>query len=514
MANVTFTVDAQTAKAVSGFMNLVGAQDKAKKKQGEFTKEAKKTSSALDGLEKKALKLVGAYQLISGAWRSAIDMVNSYDQNMDRLANKSQESTRKIMSFAFQQPAGMVEPRIQEAAAVGAQHGVKFDESLQVMNILQGQYGADPQAYEKALAAAPSVFTGIQAGLDMDTAAKLTASMIQRGYDPGLGVSLPFLAGLKSSRDPFTLGKASRAVGGLAGDPFFTFSAAVPLLGANLGDENLPTLLEAAGRGLMTPANAQAQALFRGQPEATSGADLIDRMELLREKGLTTKSRLAGAGFDERSSRALEVMVNAIPEIQRLMLELQQTQPGAVGSMVKTLKGTPRIGAMFDLEKATAGAELADVSEKRAARSMILEAEEANMLAAARDGGFDFLFGPEGKIKPGKRLAMREFFPEIRQGTLESLYSAGHMTGGERREHAQSVHDELIAGGMSAGEITDKTGVQVTQPGGVAGGPGQIVKPRMTGATKTGVERMIELLEGIEGKLTDPAATNGGGQIE
>ncbi len=162
MANVTFEVSADTAKAVQGFLKIVNTQKQS-------TEEVKRTNRPLreqDDLVKRVEGSVGKMLLgfgaINMAVREGLRLFQNWEQNIDRLGQKLQTQGGGFASFAFQQPPGTADPRIRQVQGLGASFGVGPDSSVALANAIQPTFSGN---FGQTLAALDPAFRGIQAGI-------------------------------------------------------------------------------------------------------------------------------------------------------------------------------------------------------------------------------------------------------------------------------------------------------------------------------------------------------------
>ncbi len=328
---VEFTADnakllrgvAQLEKKVESLQQKLKAAGQTGRRSGEeigrgFDKAGRKGKDAFDPkrLAKFAGGLVGA-----GSVFAAITSVNRgweiWLKNMREISAESRKATREIISFAALQEGGTKGERVQRAAGLAAQFGVD-DRGLafDTVQALQSALGGD---FERGLSASRTVFAASQVGIPVEKGRELEILGASQGQAPGVSVRRAFAAGQASARDPAVIAGAAAAFKFFA-DKEFAFAVAGVLAGS-VDPGELRTFVKAAGVGLSGVSTLAPTFEQLG----VAGASRREKLEALRQAGLTTPEALKGAGLGElRQQEAISTLVQNLGELDRIQAEIRE----------------------------------------------------------------------------------------------------------------------------------------------------------------------------------------------
>jgi len=305
MAKVTYQFDAETGKAVAGFLKIVEAQKKAER-QGR--KAAKVTNEGLDSMGEKLMgvaKIAAAGFGIKKGADIAVSYLRKVDEQLKAISLSLDESTKNMMAFALmQQGSPETQARLMKVAQAGSEYGMGMGESWFQFQSMQALYGGD---FPKAMSAFKQIGLGRKAQVPPESSRDFIAAASAKGLESWEGVYLPYKSGQLSQMDPATLAKASIALPQWK-DPYLAMAAAPEVLRI-VGPDLFHTYLKNAGKALGSPVGGAGKLW---EKLGVSESSELDKIKAAAEAGIETPAQLAKAGIvEQRQSMGLSAIIGA-----------------------------------------------------------------------------------------------------------------------------------------------------------------------------------------------------------
>jgi len=107
MADVSLDVQAKVNRAIADLSKVTRALDKMTNQMREQTRETKRTDDNINLSTQSTIKLASVQELIHRGWSKAVELVQKYDQEITRVAEKvkGMSQDQAAMSLAAQLPA-------------------------------------------------------------------------------------------------------------------------------------------------------------------------------------------------------------------------------------------------------------------------------------------------------------------------------------------------------------------------------------------------------------------------
>ena len=232
MANVKFTLDAESAKAVGAFLRVVDAQKKSedgfkkqKKAASQFDLAAKKVTGTIQNLATSFLAGGGVLAGLAGA----VKLTEDWHRKMQSIGREVNSNVRQMASFILLQDVDN-QKRLVAASKVGAPYGVGPVESAKIVGEMQSIKGGDYQAGVKGAA---SLMESKLAGMDVAAVFDFFKALDKKRDAQGAprfkgweSKYILFRAGQQSDYDPAVLSAGlSQSVGNWR-DPYLAATAA------------------------------------------------------------------------------------------------------------------------------------------------------------------------------------------------------------------------------------------------------------------------------------------------
>jgi len=374
MAKVTYQFDAETGKAVAGFLKIVEAQKKA---EGQGRKAAKVTNEGLDSMGEKLMgvaKIAAAGFGIKKGADIAVSYLRKIEESSKAVSASLNESVNSLMAFVLVQEGDPeTVARTQRAVTVGAKYGMMPGESWALSQSVQSLSGGD---FKKGMAAFKEIGIGRRAGIQPEALSDIIAAGKQKGLEPYESTYLMYRAGLFSHKTPEEMSNMAKAFPTWK-DPYLA-TAAAPSVLAVWGQEEYHTYLKRAGEALgMT--TGPASKLWK-KLGVTPGSE-NEQIAALAGAGLDTQAKLTEAGISNiRASGGLAAIVKAQKEGtlgERYASLKKEVSPDYISKALSiAYANVPRLGRQQEIETGAAEIAVLKQSEPFGARAQLLELEQ------------------------------------------------------------------------------------------------------------------------------------------
>ncbi len=259
MADVTLTIDAKTAKAITDIQRLAVEQGKFAAGVEETEKKlggaGKATTIWKDSLETMAVR-AGSAVAVLGTLKLAVD---DYVSSL-KAANTAQESmAQTVQTFIGLQQPGQSDKAIQNVLAAGQKYGLGPNESLSIFQQAQSVIPYQEGQGMKSMAAdfyAVSIMELMQAGVDQESAQNIVRMSLGKNKEgteitPQQAASLAFMGAQKSRLSESEFAKSISAT--QAYSDVSAGTAAISALSYKVDTPQLRETAQAAGLGLNLP---------------------------------------------------------------------------------------------------------------------------------------------------------------------------------------------------------------------------------------------------------------------
>jgi len=405
MANVVFRLDADTAKAVQGFLKVVDAQRKTEAGQKKITqasREAHTANQQMIGSLRGVVSALGIGGGIAGAVMLIRDTWMEIDRYLERVAQKSRQAAQDMTAFVLMQAGGTRAERVAEAGAIGARWGVFPGEAFGQLQRLQ----AMPQVrtYERALKAAEAVWRLQKwAAVPQEAATTAVTLAMGMGYTAAQAARLPYAAGEASQLSPAELAEAAQRglppYGGIEGMALTGYQVMAAMSGTITEPSMLGTYAARVAETVMT-GKGETGRLWRRLGVEKAG--FWERLEALSKAGITTMQELERAGITEKRARmGIYLLVRdweATLTTRRAVRELYEQAGLIARKRAEAEAEVPQMRLAREMDVLQAIYEEEQVTGPEAIRAMKREVERRRFAIWARRRGWGWVTTEEGGL--------------------------------------------------------------------------------------------------------------------
>jgi hypothetical protein len=418
MANVTFHLDADTAKAVQGFINVVDAQRKAERKLGDVSKKIKAQGSAFEGFASKASKALGALAIPA----SVFTVLEKYKTEIDAvIARTDQLAKGRMVNISVSDDPKVTRKQVEsfaKAAAVTQEEaqGTVFqirsafsdkDKDTAVQAIAKAApFVNDPVRLAGGIAKWKNNFSGEGSSIEQIQAGLVVAAGKSETETSDFGGEYAKIA------------SSVKAVGGRS-----QFGAAALAYGSQM-------------KGSTSMAADRIKALTTDMQKLDiPGATLEEKFLNMQKKGITTKNYLSKATGSTEAQEGFGIFESGYKNIVsdaaavKAGMSAAGTPLGPVALMQQKLKNDPQTYLSFLKKQGNIGAEIGLEKSPEVLQGQAIEAAIAQAKMALAEQGV-YNIGNKMKLDVVKAGA-RRMFGAVTPGSVGAV--AYRLGSGERQ---------------------------------------------------------------------------------
>ena len=389
MGDVTFTVDAETAKAVQGFLKVENRQKALQRQQARVDKQSKRTTrSASRGLDQWKGKVAGmimtyagletavgamrdVYREVAKARREALEAGEQTATGMGKLAQLT-NNPEKLQHMLGESRSSMRQVGMSRREAGALQFSLESAGKADKRRLYAELHGiADPQTMLEQVTTIQNALGVEETGGDMAMLGKFfRASGVSKEEVPAI------------ARAAAMVGQGAKGIGG--------------------SDEELLAATAVLSRGEVTPerTGTRLQAFARQiakNPQIQSGEGMVSAAKQIQGMGLDQQGLYELLG-EQRAVKGYQMLSSKLPEVERVETGLHeehgQTYMGSVKSY-RQVFGLERLKRIAEAEKSLEQEE--DLYSTEAAiklgkdwmRTEARQRGEGDWLIGARSVGYD-----------------------------------------------------------------------------------------------------------------------------
>jgi len=362
MGTVVFKLEGDEADAVRAFLKV---EDKQKSLEQRAESLARKTDQhnrrAIDltsNWTREIVSLGAGYLTVSSAVGAMSSAVQNWDTHMKTLADSIRAAGREMVAFAAMQEPGTEGATAQAAAKMAARYGATGVTQGQVWNMVQAFQARPGGTFQSGMAATRSALDlSMMANVPIEGARAAVATGMGLNLSPEQAAQLAYAAGKASQLSPAEMaqmaGVGLPAFMGVQGGPVTGYGVAAALSGLKVEPGELGTYTKQIG-GLLQQTTGGVGKTWKKLGFAEPGGDPVAQLKALQKAGLTTSGKLQQAGFAEKESQGLVILLQNLDQTIRTMQAVAQVYeqgPTFQGDYARAAGALPAIQYAEDIGK-------------------------------------------------------------------------------------------------------------------------------------------------------------------
>lgn len=333
------------------------AGDKAQSAGSKGSKGFDSLGRAVNGVVSELAAMAGGVVGIQGL----ITAAKEYENHLNRIADKSDEITKKTIALAALQEPGKAQEAVKRASGLGARYGVDMGRSANTVQLLQSLNNGD---LEIGLREAKTAFRLSQLGVD-DESLKTIATQAS-----AKNISLQKMGGAfyaAAEISPLDVSDIAKAAPGIASykDPLTGVSAITAMAAGGVPTGQLQDATKDLGMALAMESDLTKKATKQLKPYGIEYQNLseIEQLQALRQiipdldqSGDLSIPEVMKAGITEQQkARSLAIGINQMATLEQARAAVENVPEDALGRTVERIRAeSPEINSSMLADEASA----------------------------------------------------------------------------------------------------------------------------------------------------------------
>ena len=416
--NVKLGISADANQAIREFTRVInkigglaGALKNTARATGKIGTETKRANKSIAKLGKTLKGVMAGFGIglsAAGLISAISQAVNMLDEHAQRLRRHVSAASREMLVFALMQGKGTKAGRVREIAMLGAEHGKSAGETWDAMQGLQAKEGTYEGGKEYLRVA---LELSRNSGVELDAARNIVSIGTTMGVTAKQSSQLAYAAGETSQVKPEIIAQAAaNALPGYVGVPGGALTG-VSVLAALSSMWTDPGQLGIRGRQVGDAMQRRTGKVGKYWEESGLGEDatLLERAAYMISKGTTSKGALGAAGFNEKMSSGLVVLLADMQNLRKVFQKVKEKyeDPDLLTGKIKAVyKEIPMVEVAHKIDAARQQTLASKMLSKGAQRRQIEELGLQRLVAkSAETGGLrSMLSDDQGKATKSSRL--------------------------------------------------------------------------------------------------------------